>query len=347
MTLQHGASSLTRTAVSVGRRPILLLLDQRDASRAWATRAASVSASRNPSSAARHDGRWPRISEVGTQVACAPAIDSSSMTSIGRPVGDDLTVPEQQDTVCVRQCKVHVVRDEVDALEAGDRHDLAHERLGGAVILPGRRLVQDQRRRLEGQGDGQGEPFLLAEREGQRRPLEDVLELIERGPRAGSRRSSSSKVPASRPRFRGPEERAPRGPSGRRASGWGSGRRSRRSVASSEVVRRSAGPAPSTRIVAAVDRQQRIAVRKSGRLARAVRAEDGHDLAPPEAARRSPCSTLVVADAGVDRRGTRGAAARLRAATGGGLRGGAGAVGRRSDGPARRGPARGRPRTAA
>ena len=54
--------------------------------------------------------------------------------------------------------------------------------LGGLVVLPGGGFVEDQRGRLEGQGDGQGEALLLAERERQRRPLQDPLEAVERRP---------------------------------------------------------------------------------------------------------------------------------------------------------------------
>ena len=45
----------------------------------------------------------------------------SAMTSSGGSVGDDPAVTEEKDTVGVRERKVDVVRDEVDALEAGDR----------------------------------------------------------------------------------------------------------------------------------------------------------------------------------------------------------------------------------
>jgi hypothetical protein len=52
--------------------------------------------------------------------------------------------------------------DEVDALETWDGQDLPHEALGRLVILPGGGLIEDQRRRLECQGDGQREALLLA-----------------------------------------------------------------------------------------------------------------------------------------------------------------------------------------
>ena len=48
-------------------------------------------------------------------------------------------------------------------LEIRDREELAHEPPGGAVILPRGRLVEEQRRWLEGQRDGQGEALLLPE----------------------------------------------------------------------------------------------------------------------------------------------------------------------------------------
>ena len=76
--------------------------------------------------------------------------------------------------------------------------------LGRAVILAGRRLVEDQRRRPQGQGDGQGEPLLLAERQGERGAIEDVLDRVERRPTQARRLIRSSNVEASRPRFVGP-----------------------------------------------------------------------------------------------------------------------------------------------
>ena len=70
---------------------------------------------------------------------------------------------------------------EIEALEARDRLDLGHEPHGRAVVLTGRGLVEDQRGRLESEGDGDGEALLLSEREGQGRPIEDALEPGERG----------------------------------------------------------------------------------------------------------------------------------------------------------------------
>src|SRR5436309_774725 len=54
------------------------------------------------------------------KVAGTPAI--LVLDHLGRrAIGDDLSVPEQENTARVRQCKVYVVRDEVDRLELGDR----------------------------------------------------------------------------------------------------------------------------------------------------------------------------------------------------------------------------------
>ena len=97
----------------------------------------------------------------------------------GRAVRDDLTIPKQQDTVCVRQCKIDIVGHEVHGFEVRDREDLAHEASGRSVILARGRLVEHERRGLEGQGDRQGEALLLPEGQGQGRPLQDVLELVE------------------------------------------------------------------------------------------------------------------------------------------------------------------------
>ena len=157
--------------------------------------------------------------------------------------------------------------------------------LGGPVILARGGLVEDQRRRLEGQRDRQGEALLLPERERQRGSLEDVLERVERRSGAARRRRCRSNDSAGRVQVPRAEHRAPRGRSGRRASGSGSGRRSRRSSRGSATVR-PAIDAPSTRTS-----PPRAAIRphrgpEQRRLARAVRAEHGDDLPGARARRR-------------------------------------------------------------
>ena len=66
----------------------------------------------------------------------------------------------------------------------------------GPVVLPGRRLVEDQRRGLQREGDGKGQALLLPERERERWTLADVLERVER-------RSAQSVVHDRVERFRG------------------------------------------------------------------------------------------------------------------------------------------------
>ena len=170
-------------------------------------RRASASASRNPSprrpsmDVGLHQRRHP-------QVACPPA-RASAMTSIGRAVGHDLTVPEQQDTVCVRQCKVHVVRDEVEASRPGDGQDLAHERGGGAVILPA-----DGSSRISVAGRGRGRWRAPGASAGRTRASAAAARGCPRAGRAtcaaGSRRRARRTSAGSRPRFRGPKSSSSR-----------------------------------------------------------------------------------------------------------------------------------------
>ena len=55
------------------------------------------------------------------------------------------------------------MRDEIGALEPGDPVHLVQKLIRGAMILSGRRLIQDQGRWLEGQGDGERQALLLPE----------------------------------------------------------------------------------------------------------------------------------------------------------------------------------------
>ena len=129
------------------------------------------------------------------------------------------------------------------------------------MILAGRRLVEDQRRRTQGQGDGEGQPLLLAEREGQRRSIEDVLDRVERRPTQDVGASARRR---SRRRDRGSSARtgAPRARSARRASGSDSGRRSRRRSPSPSVVR-SVASSPSTKMTPLITGSSFIAVRSA------------------------------------------------------------------------------------
>ena len=80
----------------------------------------------------------------------------------------------------MRQCKVHVVRHEIEAAQPRDRDDPMHELGGRAVILPGGWLVEDERARPQSERDGQGESLLLPERQRQWGARQDVLEVVER-----------------------------------------------------------------------------------------------------------------------------------------------------------------------
>ena len=186
---------------------------------------------------------------------------------------------------------------------------------------------------------------LLAERERQGRPLLDPLEPVERRPAQASA-ISPSRPAGSRPRLLG---RMPvrRGPSGRRASGSGSGRRTRRSSPAGRAATHDR--APSTKIRPAPSGRSCIAARNAVVLPEPF----GRGRRPPRAAEAGldAVEDRVFADRDVDRVDGAEPVGRRDGAVGG-----AAIVGVR-DRPARvdpdpvpalpRAPGPGRPRTAA
>ena len=303
--------------------------------------------------ASRHQGTPPLghsvwtlacISDVDSKVAGPPA--SCVRDHIDRrTVGHDPTVPEQEDTVCMRQCKVDVVGHEVEAAQPGDGHHGAHERRRRLVILAGRRLVEDEGRR--------------AERERDRRARAASAGRTRAPGAVGTRMSSSV---SSDVRWQAVGQQVIEGRSGRRSRFRGPNRISSstvreksiwlglwktypNSVASWAVLRSPSG-APSMRIVPAVIVEQAHRRPEQRRLAGAVRTEDRDDLVGAQAARRPRGGSRGRRS----RRGRPGTRADRSAASAAGSVGAAGsgaaaavavAAGRRSAMASRRGPARG------
>src|SRR3954453_19942710 len=93
---------------------LLLPLCEQPAGESLAVEKSIVAAA--PAGIGPHERRQP-------QVAADPAIFILDDVARGA-VPNDLAVPEEQDTVRVHQCKVHVMRYEVDRVQARDRQDL-------------------------------------------------------------------------------------------------------------------------------------------------------------------------------------------------------------------------------
>ncbi len=171
-----------------------------------------------PSGVRSHERRGP-------QVALDPAIRVRD-DLVGRTVGDDATVPEQQDTVRMRQCKVHVVRDEIDTLEPGDGQHLADEALGGADDPAPPTARQGSASTVAARARWPARDASAARMTG-RAAVAPGCSRDRRAMSVAGRRRSAHRRSRGRVQGSSGRTRAPRGPFARTASGLGSGKRSR------------------------------------------------------------------------------------------------------------------------